>query len=288
MKSTRRVLLSSILMGLLIWLLDAAADYWFFYRGETFFDLLVASPPPHELYIRILILTVFICFGAVVARRLRREREVSRRLKRAVRDKEILLREVHHRVKNNLSVILSLIKLEIDARASESGALDELYARVNSIALIHNHLYQGENLEAVELDRYLSELTDEILGLYISDERTVTAHKSLESMTASLDVAVPCGLIFSELIQNACKHAFAGRDEGKLSVTLRRDTGEFAIEVSDDGRGASPEPSADEGTPTMGNTLVQALAQQLGARLERYIGNGVSVILTVPIDKSNG
>ena len=274
-------------MGLSVWLLDAAADFWFFYRGETFIDLLAAAPPPHEIYIRILILIFFICFGVVMSRRLRREHEVSRRLKRAVRDKEILLREVHHRVKNNLSVILSLIKLEIDTSPSQPTVLNELYARVNSIALIHNFLYRGENLEVVELDRYISELTDEILDLYISDERAITVEKRLESVPVSLDIAVPCGLVLSELIQNACKHAFAGREEGLLSVALRRSDGKFEIEVSDDGRGATPEARRDEGAPTMGQTLVKALAEQLDARLETYIGKGFSVVLTVPMDKDD-
>ncbi len=282
MKLTSKVLIAAVLMGLSVWLLDAIADYWFFYRGEAFLDLLALSPPPHEIYIRILILVFFICFGVATARRLQKEYNVSQDLKRALRDKEILLREVHHRVKNNLSVILSLIKLEIDAVPAESRVLEELYARVNSIALIHNYLYRGENFEMVELDRYLSELTDEILGLYISDEQTITVHKTLESMSVPLDTAAPCGLVLSELIQNACKHAFAGRGDGTLSVSLRGSECGFEIEVRDDGRGANTDVSEDHETPSIGLTLVTSLAEQIDAQLETYVGKGVSVVLTVP------
>lgn len=286
MKSLSRVLIASVLMGLSVWLLDAAADYWFFYRGETFLDLLVVSPPPHEIYIRILILVFFTCFGVFTTRLLRREYTVSQNLKRVVRDKEILLREVHHRVKNNLSVILGLITLEIDAVSSESRVLEDLYARVNSIALIHNYLYRGEHLEAVALDRYISELTDEILGVYVSDKLTIAVKKTLDEVNVSLDTAVPCGLVLCELIQNACKHAFVGRDGGTISVSLRRVNRGFAIEVSDDGRGAEARDSENEGDPPIGFTLVKALAEQVNARLETYVGRGVSVVLTVPIGKT--
>ncbi|MCG8479795.1 MAG: sensor histidine kinase [Spirochaetales bacterium] len=283
MKSTWRVLIASLLVGLSVWLLDAAADYWFFYRGETFLNLLVIAPPPHEIYIRILILFFFISFGLVTTHRLQREYTVSQNLKRALRDKEILLREVHHRVKNNLSVILGLIKLEIDAASSEASVLEELYGRVNSIALIHNYLYRGEHLDVVELDRYISELTDEIMGLYISDERTIAVEKKLDAVTVSLDTAVPCGLILCELIQNACKHAFVGRGGGTLSISLRRLDRDFEIEVSDDGRGVDADALGDEGTASIGFALIEALAEQIDARLETYAGKGVSVVLTVPI-----
>lgn len=282
MKPNRKILLIAGLLGLAVWLFDAIADFFVFYRGERFISLLVLDPPPHEIYIRTIILLIFFGFGLYASRSINREREISHHLDQALRDKEILLREVHHRVKNNLAVILSLIRLMSENDRSIAAAMEDLHARINSIALIHKHLYTSADVERIDFPVYLSELIDDIVELNATTGPEIAIEKQFTPVTIPLDTAVPCGLIVSELLQNSWKHAFPGRDHGTITIRLSTADRTFRLQIRDDGVGATGRSTAS-GTGSLGLILVEALAQQIEATVDSRTEHGFVTDITVPL-----
>lgn len=195
--------------------------------------------------------------------------ERTRHLNAAIREREVLLKEVHHRVKNNLQVISSLLGLQAlhitDPQARSE--FEESRARVYAIALVHEHLYQTQDLANVAFDGYVRTLTTNLLAAYDGSARGITV--VIEPGGASLPVttAIPCALIISELVTNALKHAFTGRSSGVVTVSMKLDPdGVGTLTVSDDGVGmpADLDPRAHH---SLGLELVFAFAEQLQAQV---------------------
>lgn len=283
-KSTRATILIAIGLGLSIWVADAVADYWLFYRGQSFWDLLILDPPPHEIYIRLLILFVFFVFGIVVSRRLRREQRIMTDLTEAIKEKDLLLRELHHRVKNNLSMIMSMTKLKSGQATSDAEieSLESLYSRINSIALIHKHLYRRDSVSYVELDVYVDRLAEEVFSLCFATNPDIRLETQTQPIRVPLDIAVPCGLVINELIHNSCKHAFVDLTEGAITIELRRFDRGFELIVSDSGVGATHQ-TIDQSRPTsLGLTLVEALSNQIDGSVTFETDHGFRTTMTVP------
>jgi two-component sensor histidine kinase len=209
---------------------------------------------------------------AVEKARLERTQEEVRRSERAIRaslrEKEVLLQEIHHRVKNNLQVISSLLNLH--ARyLPDAGArtlFGECQDRVQSIALVHEQLYQSADLAHIDFGQYAAALVDRLFHTYdASDQglrREVDAHGRL-----TIDLAIPCGLIVNELVTNALKHAFPGGRAGTIRVGLcERPDGALELSVADDGVGL-PETPAPHASQKLGLDLVYTFAEQLDARM---------------------
>ena len=211
-------------------------------------------------------------------------RERNAELATGLQEREVLLQEVHHRVKNNLQIIASLISMQ--ARKLEAGAprdiLIESKTRVDAIALIHEKLYRSHDFAAVPFADYIRSLSDNVLCE--SGARCVGVSINVDIDTVSLDVhkAVPCGLILNELLTNAMKHAFPQRAGGIIRVALKR-AGEDRVQltVSDNGVGIS-ERSADAHHPSMGLQLVATLAEQLDGTMEVQSHAGTSVRVVFP------
>ena len=200
------------------------------------------------------------------------------------REREVLLREVHHRVKNDLQLISSVLSMQarrlVDVASVE--ALTECQSRVQTIALIHEYMYQSENLARLPLSRNVRGLAANLLraggapgcaaiGLELDVE---------EDITLPVDRAIPCGLILNELLTNALKHAFPEGRRGKVRVTLRREGPEILLlGVADDGVGL-PGDHDDGVNGSLGFRLVRAFAEQLGAtvRVARDDGTSVEVL----------
>ncbi|HEY7726348.1 MAG TPA: histidine kinase dimerization/phosphoacceptor domain -containing protein [Anaeromyxobacteraceae bacterium] len=193
-------------------------------------------------------------------------RRAAARLESSLREKETLLREVHHRVKNNLQVISSLLGMQARAVVSNRAALSESQDRVHAIALAHELLYQAGDLGRVDLGAYLEALAHQLLAAWAPPGGGVSLRVEAEEARMPLDVAVPCGLIVSELVTNALKHAFPG---GRGTVVVRTACeagGRVAVSVSDDGVGIPPGESEDR-AGHLGLDLVRTLARQLRANL---------------------
>jgi PAS domain S-box-containing protein len=193
----------------------------------------------------------------ITERKLLEERNI-----RALRDKELLLKEVHHRVKNNLQVISSLFSLQRERSQSVElkALLDESRLRVQSIALVHEYLYRSSSLAAIDLDEYLRGLVQAVRSSYAAESVTIEA--SAPDIVLEAEDAVPCALLVCELVSNSLKHGFVGV-AGRVTVRARTDAGgRCTIEVADNGRGI-PEDFDWTKSDSLGLRLVGALARQL-------------------------
>lgn len=207
----------------------------------------------------------------------------SLELEQLLREREVLLKEVHHRVKNNLQVVSSLLGLQAwhfkDTRLRQ--ALEDSQNRVLSIALVHENLYRSKDLAQVEFSDYVRSLVDN-LPRSSSAGTEVSVTQDVEKCRLSIETAVPCGLIINELVTNALKHAFPGGRRGGIRVELQRvDLSNWMLRVADDGIGL-PE-SIDMGsTKSLGLELVSLLVKQLAGSLEIKRSGGTSFQLTFP------
>lgn len=196
----------------------------------------------------------------------RKEKEQD--IKDSLDKKELLLREIHHRVKNNLSVISGLIELQTMNIEDEStlSTLRDCQYRIHSIAMIHEKLYQSEALSDIGFDVYLKELVQSISRTYTSDYKKIDITYDLEPVSIDFDQAIPCSLIVNEVIVNCFKHAFQSTDEGEIKITSTLDGTEILIKIEDDGSGL-PADFDTNGQTSLGMTLMKTLANQLDGEI---------------------
>ncbi|MEQ9186862.1 MAG: tetratricopeptide repeat protein, partial [Cryomorphaceae bacterium] len=191
-------------------------------------------------------------------------------IKKQKEEKEVLLKEIHHRVKNNLQVINSLIRLQC-AYTDDQEALDlfdECQNRIISMALIHEKMYEAHDLSNINIKEYIKELAENLLRSYRLNQRiNLDIDVQLETMT--LDTLIPLGLLLNELISNSLKHAFVDKEEGTINVVMRRnEAGLFELEVGDDGVGL-PDDFSFTNAHTLGMELVVTLTSQLDGKVDR-------------------
>jgi PAS domain S-box-containing protein len=186
-----------------------------------------------------------------------------------VKDKNALLKEVHHRVKNNLQVISSLLRLEAHrvSKTEVATALNDMRWRIRSMALLHESLYRSESFASIDLSAYLRQLANEVLRALTESDSSVSLTVDTQPVTASMDQATPCGLILYELLSNALKHGFPSGRIGLLMVSLTKlDSARVRLTVSDNGVGL-PADFERRKTNSLGLQLVSDLVQQLGGNL---------------------
>tara|TARA_Y100001935_G_C17311810_1_gene517301 strand:- start:588 stop:2675 length:2088 start_codon:yes stop_codon:yes gene_type:complete len=199
----------------------------------------------------------------------------EKRLLESLKEKEVLLAEIHHRVKNNLAVITGLLELQSYSTDNEEAqeVLVESQMRVNSIALVHETLYQNENLSEINIENYLHKLSH-ILDMTIRKEsRPVHIHYDLEDITLAVTQAVPCGLLLNEILTNCYKHAFKGMETGKVWISFKQKDEYLEFHIRDNGVGL---PSGDMlmKSKSLGMKLIKTLSRQLGAETSFYNDDG--------------
>jgi two-component sensor histidine kinase len=201
----------------------------------------------------------------VTARDITLEKSATARDQRLLREKETLLKEIHHRVKNNLQVISSLLKLQAD-QITDPATRDvfrDSQERVRSIALLHEKLYRSSDLAHVDMHDYVGDLTRKLLRTYGTAASHVRLDVQATGVLLNMDAAMPCGLIINELVTNALKHAFGEHDKpGLVTVRLTRTGDAIELSVWDDGKGL-PAGLSLETAPSLGVQLVMTLARQL-------------------------
>jgi PAS domain S-box-containing protein len=208
-------------------------------------------------------------------------------LKKSLEEKDLLLKEIHHRVKNNLQIISSLLNLQKNYVGSQEcrNVLDESQNRVHSMALIHEKLYQTENLTKIHFADYIRDLSNFLFRSYgVDPERirlNIDSHASL-----NIDTAIPCGLIVSELLSNALKYAFVQRDNGEILIETKQKNGKFELRVEDNGIGL-PEDLDVRSTHSLGMRLVNTLAKQLRGNIEMKRSPGTSFLISFPFQSTN-
>lgn len=192
-------------------------------------------------------------------------KQAEEKVKKSLKEKEVLLAEIHHRVKNNLAVITGLLELQAYNTMSENATevLKASQMRVNSIALIHEKLYQNENLSEISFDIYLEELTDAILASMQSQSTEISVSIDADPIELTISQAIPCGLILNELITNAHKHAFPDQQEGEIYISLRHSSeNNIKLIVQDNGKGMPDDITLDQ-SQTLGLQLIGTLSKQL-------------------------
>ncbi|MEZ5584863.1 MAG: histidine kinase dimerization/phosphoacceptor domain -containing protein [Candidatus Competibacteraceae bacterium] len=210
---------------------------------------------------------------------------LEERLNSSLHEKEVLLKEIHHRVKNNLQVVVSLLDLQADyiedpvARSQFLQSSD----RVRSMALIHEQLYQSPSLARIDFADYIGRLVGNLFQFYASSEREITPRITVipEGQTLSVETAVPCGLIINELIINAMKHAFVSREAGQVSITLEAAAQQFTLRIKDDGVGF-PDTVNFRQTASLGMMIVMSLVTQLQGNIELQTHGGTEFVITFP------
>ena len=197
-------------------------------------------------------------------------RASAERIQTSLREKEVLLEEIHHRVKNNLQVISSLLRLQ-SAHVHDPGAL-EMFAescnRIHSMALVHERLYQSADLSRVDLGEYVRSLTDLLCRSYHTRAEGIGIRAMVDDVSLGVDTAVPLGLAINELVSNCLKYAFPDGRRGEIQIELRPDPScGYLLRVADDGVGV-PKDVDFRATETLGMQLVCALTEQLGGTIE--------------------
>ncbi|MCK5180669.1 MAG: PAS domain S-box protein, partial [Candidatus Omnitrophica bacterium] len=197
-------------------------------------------------------------------------RQTEEELRRALQEKETLLNEVHHRVKNNLLTLYSLVNLQqisLRDKKEEAGrALEDTKQRISAMGRVHRMLYTSKSFSEIDFSEYIRLLIDEIKVTYGMAEHPIEVKSDLEPVVLSIDTAIPCGLIVNELLVNAYRHAFLDQDNGCIDVSLKKKGKSVELKIQDDGIGMTGNPLS-ENSKTLGLRLVTMLSQQLGGRI---------------------
>lgn len=197
-------------------------------------------------------------------------KKAENKLKTSLKEKEVLLREIHHRVKNNLQIISTLLALQsediTDRKMLENYRESE--NRIQSIALIHEKMYQSRDISSIDFTGYIKSLINDLMYSYDADSRNITAVTDTDDFFFSIETVQPLGLIINELVSNSLKYAFKDRNEGKISVKLEKiDVDSFKLTVGDNGAGF-PEDIDFRNTSSLGLQLVNELVRQLDGAIE--------------------
>ena len=214
--------------------------------------------------------------------------ETQKALKASLREKETLLHEIHHRVKNNMQVINSLLKLQSnsieDAKTKE--ILKDSQSRVYAMSAVHETLHGSESLSEINLQSYLSKITTSIFQTYSTDSRRIQLNSDINNSPIVLNQAYPLGLIINELISNSLKYAFPDEREGKISVSLKKHDKELELTIMDDGVGI-PDSFDWKNSKSLGLKLVRTLVEnQLDGSIEMESNNGTKFTIKFKIDNT--
>lgn len=206
---------------------------------------------------------------------------MEEKLKIAAEQKMIMLKEIHHRVKNNLAIVISMLSLQMrkvhDPELRQ--IISDIELRIRSMALIHEHLYRSEDLDRVRLHEYLSSLTTIVLSSFSSPK--VVLDKDFEPMEVSIETALPVGLITNELLTNAIKYAFSGNQGGTITARLTQRNGTIFLIISDNGSGLPADFKVDD-QHTLGMFIVKLLVEQLNGVMTIESSGGTSFSIEFP------
>ena len=208
------------------------------------------------------------------------------KLEASLEEKEILLKEVHHRVKNNLQIIISLLDLQV-ASVKDHKSKDiiaQSKARVYSMSLIHQKLYQSNNLTSVNMKTYLDELFTYLRNIYVDETKNTTCNLFIDTIELSLTQAVPLGLIVNELLTNSFKYGVTKEKDNTINISLSSYKNELILKIADSGKGFEENKSTPEIKNSLGLFLVKSLSKQLRATTKRFYDNDLFITeITIPI-----
>ena len=211
-------------------------------------------------------------------------RRIEAQITASLREKEVLLKEIHHRVKNNLQVISSLLDLQA-SNIEDSRTVDmfrDSQNRVNSMGLIHERLYQASDLARIDFAEYIQDLANNLFYSYAGNSESIELRIQVESIYLDVDTGIPCGLIINELVSNCLKYAFPEGSSGTIDIALRHEGDDMILSVCDDGVGLPPGMDYRK-TSSLGLKLVSTLTRQLKGKIEVSSQNGSQFIIQFPV-----
>lgn len=225
----------------------------------------------------VLIVSIFVVGWILLLRR-----QVAKQtdiIKTSLKEKEMLLQEIHHRVKNNLAIISGLIELQLDSTSDEAAlrVLRNSQIRIQSMAMVHEKLYKSATLSNIGMDVYVRDLVEAIHLTYMDQHKNIDIDFNLEAVKLDIDRVIPCALLINELVVNAFKHAFRDMTTGRLLVSLKQQEDEVELIVADNGPGL-PEDFTLEGSDSLGMMLIHTFASQLSADMDVKSDDGTSFI----------
>lgn len=209
--------------------------------------------------------------------------ETQMKLKIALEEKEMLLKEIHHRVKNNLMIISSLLSIQSRFIKDKEalGIFKESQNRAKSMALIHERLYRSTDLKRIDMGEYIRTLANDLFHAYVTNDQKIEIKLDVEDIMVDINTSIPLGLIINEVITNALKHAFPNDMQGTILISFHRVGDKLKLEVSDDGIGF-PKDLDYKNTSSMGLQLVNSLSNQIDAELNVILKKGTCFQITFP------
>ncbi|HRH65970.1 MAG TPA: histidine kinase dimerization/phosphoacceptor domain -containing protein [Bacteroidia bacterium] len=204
-------------------------------------------------------------------------KHMQQQIEQSLKEKEVLLKEIHHRVKNNLQIIISLLNLQSGYIKDEQTlkAVKDGQNRVRSMALVHEKFYQAEELTEIDFGEYVEKLSQFLFQSYGDKTDRVQVVVESDHVALDMDTAMPCGLLVNEIVSNAYKYAFPGSMEGEIKIQLNRADGRVIMKISDNGIGL-PEGFSIENSESLGMQLIQALTSQIDGELNVSRENGTA------------
>ena len=212
---------------------------------------------------------------------------MQKQIETSLKEKDILLKEIHHRVKNNLQIIISLLNLqsgyikdEVTLKAVKDGQ-----SRVRSMALVHEKFYQSDELSEIDFADYIEKLCHYLYQSYGDKTDRVDVQIKGDVIRLDMDTAMPCGLLVNEIVSNAYKYAFPGHGNGTILIEFKKSNGKITLYIQDNGVGF-PEDYDLESSESLGMQLIQALTSQLDGELKISRENGTSFMVSFPYPKT--
>lgn len=207
--------------------------------------------------------------GAVyVATDISERKKADQKMRESLKEKEILLSEIHHRVKNNLAVISGILQLQVYHTDNKkvNKALKESQSRIQSMSLVHEMLYQSESMAFINYKKYVNDLLQAISSMHLNEDRDIDIISEVEEVKFDLNQAIPCSLLLNEIIVNSYKHAFDDQSKGFIRVKMREEEGKVHLIVEDNGVGVTQE--TINTSESLGSTLIRTLTSQLKGTYE--------------------
>ena len=216
------------------------------------------------------------------------QREYQEKLEQLLKDKEVLLAEVHHRVKNNMAVISGLLQIEglLARNESAKSVLLSNQMRIKSMALVHEELYKAKSVSSISFDEYLVNLLDLIKREKGKPDKDIQLKTEVERFELNLNQAIPLALIINELVSNAFEYAFEGRERGEIDIHLKLKEDEVSLKIQDDGIGL-PEGFVLEESPTLGTTIVSTYSEQINSEIDIKTEAGKGTTYTLTFQKTD-
>ena len=215
------------------------------------------------------------------ARDITQRKKAEEKLKASVEEKGVMLREIHHRVKNNMQIVSSLLRLQAQNIKNRKllGMFNEAYNRIKSMALIHEGLYGSKDLANINFAEYVKKITTHLFSVYHRISKRIKLKLKVREIYFDINTAIPCGLIINELVTNSLKHAFIEGESGEISVKIEKSHDKFTMFVKDTGKGF-PKDLDFLSAKTLGMQLVTDLVDQLDGRIRLYRKNGTKFKIT--------